>query len=131
VISLETHTSQSYANSRAGDRAGFFVVQARGVSAETKVCNFKRVKGTAGGGSRVVQPRIFCFSLFGSVIFGRVASFTGLFCTFSNSPDPLTGIYRRVGVDCAQQLADEVSQRVTPAAILAARIRKPARRRFC
>jgi hypothetical protein len=52
VISVETDIIQSYANSRAGNRAGFFVVKERVVPGrERNVSNFKR-----GSRRRVVLP---------------------------------------------------------------------------
>src|SRR5262249_33105623 len=58
------------------------------------------------------------FSLFGSVIFGRIPGFTGPFAAFSNSAPPFTGIYRRRWVsaplDCIPSLRHETRNLLGP-----------------
>jgi hypothetical protein len=55
-------------------------------------------KGAVGGSA---SSRGFAvFSLFRSVIFGGVADFTRLFCSFPIRPPPLQGFTGWGGVDC-------------------------------
>ena len=97
---------------RAGNRAGFFAVKKVPFSGEERTCNFRRIKATRRcAGRAIVQAcahdgpkerrlgdrklRSTCgfavFSLFGFVIFGRIAGFTRLYMDFPIRPAPLQG----------------------------------------
>ena len=98
---------QSYANSRAGDRAGFFVVKERVVPGRESRSRPREMypisKGAVGGSCfhAALHRGFAVFYLFRSVIFGGVAGFTRLFCSFPIRPPPFTGIYN---VGCTPSL---------------------------
>jgi hypothetical protein len=85
VISVQITIIQSYANSRAGDRAGFFVVKERVVPGREKGMDFKR-----DSRRRIVLPAAdLLFFPCSALLFLAELPILRVFLQFSSSPAPL------------------------------------------
>jgi hypothetical protein len=101
VISVEIDISESYAKTRAGDRAGLFVIKGARFPCDA-ISEAPKGKATGLGAAsmpgwtrkRAVPAFGSLFlSLFPSVNFGKIADLTRLFAIFCEGA-PFTGIYR-------------------------------------
>ena len=89
MISVETVTIQSYANSRAGDRAGFFVVKERVVPGREKCIQFQKGQSAAGRASTPHSTADLLFFPCSALLFSVELPILRVFLQVSNSPAPL------------------------------------------
>jgi hypothetical protein len=110
VISVETDIIQSYANSWAGDRAGFFVVKERVVSAREKCIQFQKRQLAAGRASTPHSTADLLFFPCSALLFSAELPILRVFFAvfqFARPPyrDLQAGVARRFGLSLRRRPA--------------------------